>query len=81
MKKDPRVYLVQILERAERILNFTQGGHAAFSRSTLIQDAVIRNLEIIGGGGEACAGRIPSGSPVDSVEGAGGSEGRAHTPI
>ncbi len=48
MKKDPRVYLVQILERAERILHFSEGGRTAFFASPLIQDAFIRNLEIIG---------------------------------
>jgi uncharacterized protein with HEPN domain len=55
MKKDPRVYLVQILERAERILHFTEGGRAAFFDSPLIQDAVIRNFEIIG----EAAKRVP----------------------
>jgi hypothetical protein len=42
MTKDPRVYLVQILERAERIRQFTEGGKVAFFGSRLIQDAVIR---------------------------------------
>ena len=43
MKKDPRVYLVQILERAERIYRFTQGGRVEFFENPLIQDAVIRS--------------------------------------
>lgn len=30
MKKDPRVYLAQILERIERILQYTAGGKEAF---------------------------------------------------
>jgi uncharacterized protein with HEPN domain len=55
MKKDPRVYLVQILERAERILHFTQEGKEAFFGSPLIQDAIIRNFEIIG----EAAKRVP----------------------
>ena len=55
MKKDPRVYLVQIVERAERILQFTEAGKAAFFGSPLIQDAVIRNFEIIG----EAAKRVP----------------------
>jgi uncharacterized protein with HEPN domain len=55
MKKDPRIYLVQILERAERILQFTEEGKAAFFDSPLIQDAVIRNFEIIG----EAAKRVP----------------------
>lgn len=36
MKKDPRVYLVQILERAERIFQFTEGGSADVFNSVLI---------------------------------------------
>jgi len=55
MKKDPRVYLVQILERAERIMHFTEGGRTAFFDSPIIQDAVIRNFEIIG----EAAKRVP----------------------
>lgn len=55
MKKDLRVYLVQILERAERILHYTEGGRAAFFGNPLIQDAVIRNFEIIG----EAAKRVP----------------------
>jgi len=48
MKKDPRVYLVHIFECTEKIERFTRGGREAFLREELIQDAVIRNLEIIG---------------------------------
>jgi uncharacterized protein with HEPN domain len=55
VKKDPRVYLVQILERAERILQFTEGGKREFFAGTLIQDAVLRNFEIIG----EAAKRVP----------------------
>lgn len=35
MKKDPRVYLLQILERVERIESYTEGGKPAFFRSFL----------------------------------------------
>jgi uncharacterized protein with HEPN domain len=55
VKKDPRVYLEQILERIERILQYTDGGKEAFFADLLIQDAVIRNFEIIG----EAAKRIP----------------------
>jgi uncharacterized protein with HEPN domain len=48
MTKDPRVYLAHILECSERIERFTRGGRENFFREVLIQDAVIRNLEIIG---------------------------------
>jgi len=53
--KDPRVYLAQILERVDRILNFTATGKEAFLSSPLIQDGVIRNFEVIG----EAAKRVP----------------------
>jgi len=46
--KDPRVYLAQILERVCRIEQYTTSGREAFLGSSLLQDAVIRNLEVIG---------------------------------
>lgn len=48
MKKDARVYLVHMLERIKRIQAYIQPGRDAFFSEILIQDAVIRNLEIIG---------------------------------
>ena len=48
MKKDPRIYLAQILERIIRIEDFTSMGKQSFLENPLIQDAVIRNLEVIG---------------------------------
>jgi uncharacterized protein with HEPN domain len=48
MKKDPRVYLAQVLERIDRIFEYTSGGRDAFLADLKTQDAVIRNLEVIG---------------------------------
>jgi uncharacterized protein with HEPN domain len=55
MKKDPRVYLAQILERINRILEYTSEGKEAFFADPRTQDAVIRNFEVIG----EAAKRIP----------------------
>ncbi len=55
MKKDPRVYLAQILERIERIKEYTANGKEAFFADRRTQDAVIRNFEVIG----EAAKRIP----------------------
>lgn len=55
MKKDPRVYLAQILERIERITAYTKSGKESFFSNPIAQDAVIRNLEVIG----EAAKRIP----------------------
>ena len=46
--KDVDLYLIQILECIDRIKEYTGQGREAFTGSTMIQDAVIRNFEIIG---------------------------------
>ncbi len=48
MKKDPRVYLAQILERLNRIKDYTVDGKQVFMNDIRTQDAVIRNFEVIG---------------------------------
>lgn len=48
MKKDPRVYLAHILECLEKIQRFTAEGKDRFDADELVQDAVLRNLEVIG---------------------------------
>ena len=55
MTKDSRVYLAHILERIDRIVRYTQRGRDVFLADSLIQDAVVRNLEVIG----EAAKRIP----------------------
>jgi uncharacterized protein with HEPN domain len=45
---DDQTYLGHILDCIKRIEDYTQAGRDAFIASTLIQDAVIRNFEIIG---------------------------------
>jgi len=50
MTADPRVHLAHILESAEKIQRYIQSGEEAFQRDTMIQDAVIRNFEVIGEG-------------------------------
>ena len=47
---DDWLYLGDIAERIERIESYTQGGRDIFLQSLLIQDAVIRNFEVMGEG-------------------------------
>ena len=54
--KDPRVYLAQIFECIERIEEFTAAGQAEFLGNRMMQDAVIRNFQVIG---EAAKRRTP----------------------
>lgn len=49
MNKDVNIYIHHILLSVDRIFKFTEGQTwEDFSKSYLLQDAVIRNLEIIG---------------------------------
>jgi uncharacterized protein with HEPN domain len=56
VKKDPRVYMAHILECAAKIERYTRGGKQQFLNDEMIQDAVIRNFEIIG----EAAKRVPA---------------------
>ena len=46
--KEARVYLLHIRDALARIQAYTGGGREAFMQQTLVQDAVIRNIEIVG---------------------------------
>jgi uncharacterized protein with HEPN domain len=45
--RDDRLYLIHIKECIQRIEKYTFGGRDVFMSSSLIQDAVIRNLQIM----------------------------------
>jgi uncharacterized protein with HEPN domain len=56
MPRDPRLYLDDILEAIAQIREYTAStDYEAFARDRKTQDAVVRNLEIIG----EAAGRLP----------------------
>ncbi len=46
--KGDRAYLLHIVEGANRVLDYTRTGRDQFLANPMIQDAVIRNIEIIG---------------------------------
>ena len=46
--KDDKVYLINIVESIDNIEEYIKNGREEFMRTKMIQDAVIRNLEIIG---------------------------------
>jgi uncharacterized protein with HEPN domain len=56
VKKDPRVYVAHILECAAKIERYAPSGKQQFLKDEMIQDAVIRNFEIIG----EAAKRVPA---------------------
>jgi uncharacterized protein with HEPN domain len=46
--KENTLYLLHMLDCATKIEEYTRSGQGAFMSSTMIQDAVLRNLEILG---------------------------------
>jgi uncharacterized protein with HEPN domain len=64
-ERDEAVYLADILDAARRILSYTAGGRAEFFSDPRTQDAVIRNLEVMG----------------EAVRGVSESTRRAHTEV
>jgi uncharacterized protein with HEPN domain len=46
--KDDRLYLIHMRECGDRIEQYVSGGRDTFMHSTLIQDAVLRNLQTLG---------------------------------
>jgi uncharacterized protein with HEPN domain len=46
--KDDRLYFHHMLERCRRITRFISPGKEAFFESEELQDAVIRNIEVVG---------------------------------
>jgi uncharacterized protein with HEPN domain len=46
--KHDRLYLGHILEAADRILSYGERGEEAFRSGLMIQDAIVRNLQVMG---------------------------------
>lgn len=46
-QKDDSVYVEHILESIKRIAEYVEDGESQFYESTLIQDAVVRNLQVL----------------------------------
>jgi hypothetical protein len=47
-QRDERLYLAEMLEAIDRALMYTAAGREAFFEDPKTQDAVVRNIEIIG---------------------------------
>jgi len=65
MPRDARLYLDDILESITKIRDYTDGmDFDAFTKDLKTQDAVVRNLEIIG----EAAGRLPEDIRIAASE-------------
>jgi uncharacterized protein with HEPN domain len=47
-EKDPRLYLIHMIECIDRIRSYTGAGRDAFLTNQMAQDAVYRNLQVLG---------------------------------
>ncbi len=68
--RDESVYLKHIREAIARIESYTAEGRKAFLKDTMVQDAVIRNLEVIGEAVKNLSSdfrRLPPGVPWRSI--------------
>ncbi len=61
--KDDQVYLAHIRDAIERIEAFTSGGSDQFLADPMVQDAVIRNLEVIGEAVKGLSDDLRSANP------------------
>lgn len=55
MRKKPEVYLADMLQYGRRIVRYTASGRADFFVNPMVQDAVMRNFEVVG----EAASRVP----------------------
>jgi uncharacterized protein with HEPN domain len=61
--KDDRLYLHHILERCRRIERFIAPGRDVFMASDQVQDAVVRNVEVIGEAAKRVSAEVRSRMP------------------
>ncbi len=47
MNKDDRLYLIHIKECIDKIVRYSANGRLEFFRNTMVQDAIIRNLQTL----------------------------------
>jgi len=67
--KDDRLYLYHILERCHRITRFIEPGREVSMASDQLQDAVIRNVEVIGEAAKRVSAECRARHAVARLEG------------
>ena len=61
--KDDTIYLVHIRECIERIEGYIKGGHQEFTTSHMVQDAVLRNLQVMAESCQHLSEKLKSENP------------------
>ena len=70
--KEDRGYLLHILECIRRIEESTEGGRAAFDGSHTVQDAVIRNLQVLAESSKRISAELKAKEPDTNWRGIAG---------
>jgi uncharacterized protein with HEPN domain len=61
--KDDNVYLRHMRDALDRIASYTSAGREAFAEQTVVQDAVLRNLEIVGEASKRVSEQVKVNAP------------------
>lgn len=61
--KDDRLYIIHIVESLERIRSYSAEGREAFYSKTVLQDAILRNFEVIGEAAKRLSGQCREAAP------------------
>ena len=61
--KEDRLYLEHILDAAEQIASYGACGREEFMRNRMVQDAIVRNFEIIGEAAKRLSDETRAGMP------------------
>lgn len=70
--KDDRTYLNHIQECIARIQSYVSGGEESFMSSTLVQDAVLRNLQTLGESSQRLSPTMQAAHPAVNWRGMAG---------
>lgn len=63
MRKDDKLYLIHMTECIQRIESYTVGGQAEFMKTGMIQDAVVRNLQVMAESSQRVSGERKNRHP------------------
>jgi len=67
--KDDKLYLIHIRECIERVEQYAAGGKDEFLKNTMIQDAVLRNLQTLSESSQRLASELKQAHPETNWRG------------
>jgi uncharacterized protein with HEPN domain len=70
--KDDRLYLFHIRDCIARVEEYASGGREAFTASTMVQDAIVRNLQVLSESTQRLSDELKSEHPEVNWRGIAG---------